>query len=177
MTKNYVIVIEQSLLVSGLKLLTCTMKGKSLEECLEWCPDEPTHFHVFDKRTNKLLKHKFQAKGFYFIHTINAYEQDDQIVLDILEYDDHCMIEALRMTNLRAGRFDTNCSSKPTRYILPVGELKNMKKSENLVSIENCKATATLNDKGIIALDGQLLGPGGEYKLKDWFIAVIIALW
>lgn len=134
-----------------------------MEECLEWCPDEPSYFHVFDKRTGNLIKHKFQTKGFFFFHTINAYEQDDQIVLDILNYDDHALIETLRMRNLRAGLFETTSKSKPTRYVLPVGDLKEMKRSENLVTIANCQSTAVLNDKGVIKLVGQQLGhPGFE---------------
>lgn len=162
MTKNYVIVIEQSLLINSLKIATCTPKGKSMEECLDWCPDEPSHFHVFDKRTGNVIKHRFETKAFFFFHTINAYEQDEQIVLDILNYDDHGLLEALRMKYLKAGRFDTTTKSKPTRYVLPVGDLKAMKKSENLVNIANCQATAILNDRGVIELVGQQLGPSGS---------------
>lgn len=39
-TKNYIIFLEQPLLVSGLKLATCTPKGKPLKDCFEWCPEE-----------------------------------------------------------------------------------------------------------------------------------------
>lgn len=160
-TKNYIIVIEQSLLVNGLKLATCTPKGKSLEECLEWRPDQPTYFHVIDKRTNSLLKHKFQTKGFFFFHTINAYEVDDQIVLDILNYEDISLLECLRMSTIKKGIFESKSKSKPTRYVLPVGDLKEMKKAANLTTIENCESTAILNDKGVIELVGQLIGKVG----------------
>lgn len=161
LSKNYVIVIEQSLLVNGLKLATCTPKGQSLEECLEWNPDEPSYFHVFDKRTNSLLKHKFQTKAFFFFHTINAYEQDDQIVLDIVNYDDNSLLEAMQMKNIRSGHYDPKNKSKPTRYVLPVGNLKQMKKNVNLVTVENCQSTAVLNDKGVFELVGEVLGPVG----------------
>jgi len=161
-TKNFVIVIEQSLLVNGLKLATCTPKGKSLEDCLEWCPDQPSHFHVFDKRSNTMTKHKFETKGFFYFHSINAYEEDDQIVLDILNYDDHGLLETLRMKNLRAGKFETSSKSKPMRYVLPVRDLKLMRKNENLVTIETSQSTAILNDKGIITLEGEQLGPSGS---------------
>jgi len=160
-TKNYIIVIEQSLLVNGLKLATCTPKGKSLEECLEWSPDQPTYFHVINKSTNSLLKHKFQTKGFFFFHTINAYEVDDQIVLDILNYDDISLLDALRMYKLRKGVYESTSKSKPTRYVLPVSDIKQMKVSENLVKIENCQSTAMSNGKNVIELTGQLIGNVG----------------
>ena len=162
-TKNYVVVIEQSLLVNGMKLATCTPKGKSLEECLEWCPDQPTYFHVLDKRTNSLLKHKFQTKGFFFFHTINAYEVDDQLIIDILNYDDISLLDCLKLKLLRAGIFESTTKSRPTRYVLPLGNLKEMKKEENLVTLANCQATAILNAKGVIELTGHQLGePGFE---------------
>lgn len=161
MTKNYIIVIEQSLLVNAIKLATCTPKGKSMEDCLEWCPNEPSRFHVYDKRTNSVLKHKFETKGFFYFHMINAYEQDDQIVLDILNYEDHGLLETMRMKNLKTGQFETKTKSRPTRYVLPIGDLKDMKKSVNLVTIENCQSTAQLNNKDVIELVGQLLGPSG----------------
>ena len=144
-----------------MKLATCTPKGKSLEECLEWCPNEPTHFHVFDKRTNTLIKHQFESKGFFFFHTINAYEKDDQIVLDILNYDDHSLLETLRMKTLKVGEFNTTTKSKPTRFVLPLGDLKEMKTNENLVKLDNCESTAILNEKGVIQLIGIQLGPSG----------------
>ena len=146
-----------------MKLATCTPKGKSLEECLEWCPNEPTYFHVLDKRTNALLKHKFQTKGFFFFHTVNAYESDDQLILDILNYDDISLLDCLKLKLLRSGIFESTTKSKPTRYVLPVGNLKEMKKDENLVKLENCQATAILNGKGVFELTGQSLGePGFE---------------
>lgn len=147
--------------MNGLKLATCTVKGKSLQECLEWCPDQPSYFHVIDKRTNQLIKHKFQTKGFFYVHTINAYEVDDQIVLDILNYDDNSLLECLCMKTLRAGIFESKTKSKPVRYVLPVSDLKEMKKSENLVKLPNSQSTAILNAKGVIELSGQIIGVQG----------------
>lgn len=161
MTKNYVILIEQSLLINTLKLATCTPKGKSMQDCLDWCPDEPTHFHVIDKRTNQLTKHKFHSKGFFYFHTLNAFEENDQIIVDILVHDDPALLDTLKMCNLKTGKFDTKTKAKPTRFVLPIGDLKAMKKNENLVNLENCKATSILNSKGVIELTGQLLGPSG----------------
>ena len=155
------ILIEQSLLVNGVKLATCTPKGKSLEDCLEWCPHEPSYFHVFDKRTGSLAKHKLQAKGFFFFHVINAFESNDQIVLDILNYDDNGMLEALRMKNLKSGQWVGGSKSKPTRYVLPMGDLKAMKKGENLVTLDNSQSTAIMNAKGVIEVTGHQLGPCG----------------
>lgn len=160
-TKNYIVVIEQSLLINGLKLATCTPKGKSIEECLEWSPNQPTYFHVIDKRTNSLLKHNYQTKGFFFFHTINAYEENDQIVLDILNYDDISLLDCLKMKTLKQGIFKSKSKSKPTRYVLPVGDLKEFNKLENLVKIENCESKAILNEKNVFDLTGYSIGHHG----------------
>ena len=148
--------------MNGVKLATCTPKGKSLEDCLEWCPDEASHFHIFDKRTGSLVKQKFQTKGFFFFHVINSFEVDDQIVLDILNYEDNGMMEALRMRNLKAGMFASTSKSRPTRYVLPMmSDPKLMTKGSNLVKLDASQSTAVLTSKGVIELTGQLLGPCG----------------
>jgi carotenoid cleavage dioxygenase-like enzyme len=161
MTKNYVIIIEQSLLVNGFLLGLCTPKKKSLEECLEWCPNYPTHFHVYDKRTNSLVKQKFESKGFFFFHSINAYESGNEIVLDILKYEDPTLLKALNIKSLRSGEFNTKSKSKFTRYVLPIFDTKEMKKNENLVKLADSKATAVLNEKGVIVLTGTSFGEEG----------------
>ena len=39
-TENYVIFIEQPLVIITMKLLTATMKGKCLRDCMEWYPND-----------------------------------------------------------------------------------------------------------------------------------------
>ena len=40
MSENYVVFLEQPLLVSTLKLATAQLKSRSLNDCFEWHPQE-----------------------------------------------------------------------------------------------------------------------------------------
>lgn len=40
MTQNYIVFVEQPMLVNGFKLATCTPKGLPMHDCFEWHPEE-----------------------------------------------------------------------------------------------------------------------------------------
>lgn len=121
-TEKYIIFLEQPLLVNGFKLATCTPKGKALNECLEWHPNEPTRFHVIEKSTGNHYKLKYQSDALYHWHTINAYEDGDHIVLDVVAYDDASVIEKYFLTRMRANEWDNSCPPVPRRFVLPLGD-------------------------------------------------------
>ncbi len=50
-TQNYIVFLEQPLLVNGFKLMTCTPKGKPLKDCFEWHPNEKVNI-VFKYQKN-----------------------------------------------------------------------------------------------------------------------------
>lgn len=39
-TQNYIVFVEQPMLVNGFKLATCTPKGLPMHDCFEWHPEE-----------------------------------------------------------------------------------------------------------------------------------------
>ena len=43
-----------------------------------------TKFHVYDRRRGQLLKQKFESPSISFLHSPNAYEQDDHLIMDML---------------------------------------------------------------------------------------------
>lgn len=40
MTENYIVLIEQPLLMNVVKLADSKMKGKAIRDVMEWCPSE-----------------------------------------------------------------------------------------------------------------------------------------
>jgi hypothetical protein len=124
MSTNYVVLIEQPFLVNGLRLMTCTPKGKSMQECIEWFPNEPTRFHVIRKSDGSVISTKFVSSALFFLHTINAFEQDDQLILDLIIYNDPSIFECLRMETLRKGEYDSKAPPTPMRFVLPLTDVK-----------------------------------------------------
>ena len=58
-------------------------KGKGIISLINQDENELLEFRVFDKATGKMLPQHYQADGLSFVHSINAYEdQDGNIILD-----------------------------------------------------------------------------------------------
>lgn len=129
-TQNYVVFVEQPLLVNGLKLATCTPKGKAMTDCLEWHPNLPVKFHLIDKATGQVSRVKYTADAFFFFHTINSFEMtvaDDKgiergyIVLDIVSYESPAVLEKYSIEKMRNNEWSESCQPRAERYILPLG--------------------------------------------------------
>lgn len=120
-TENFIIFVEQPLLVNGYKLATCTPKGRPLADCLEWLDMEPTRFHVIHKDSGNLRKDKYHSKAFYFFHTINAYEEGNFLIMDVLAYDDASVLEKYHIEKLRKNEWDSSCPPVPKRFVIPLG--------------------------------------------------------
>jgi carotenoid cleavage dioxygenase-like enzyme len=161
MTEHFIIFLEQPLLVNGFKLATCTPKGKPLQDCLEWHPEEPTRFHVIHKSTGNVYKVKYHSEALYHFHNINAYEDGEFIVLDVIAYDDAHVLDKYNLSLMRNNEWDSQCPPVPRRFVLPLGDIADFKIGSNLVKIDNCDAKAIKNEKGIIDLISEQLGPAG----------------
>ncbi|RWS30724.1 Retinal pigment epithelial membrane-like protein [Leptotrombidium deliense] len=160
MTEKYVIIIEQPLLVNGFKLATCTPKGKALVDCLEWHADEPARFHVIEKESGERLAVNYQSEAFFFFHVINAYEEDDHVIVDLIAYEDATILTKYELSKLRGNEWDASCPPAAKRFVLPL-QKQEFEKNKNLVKISNCGATATITKGNVVLLTPESLGPKG----------------
>lgn len=102
MTENYIVMIEQPLLINLMKLADVKLKNKSIKEILEWTPEEKNRFHIVDKRTGEVFKTKiYSEEPFFFFHIANSYEEGDNIVIDVDAYPDIGVFECMIMEGLR----------------------------------------------------------------------------
>lgn len=96
-TENYIILVEYPLVVRPLDLF---FRRRPFIECFRWEPDRGTRFIVVDRNGHGLRGTHHSAPIFAF-HHINAYEQDDQLVLDLAAYEDKNIIDSLYLDQLR----------------------------------------------------------------------------
>lgn len=99
LTDNYVIMVEQPYRLDYMALIA---GGKAFANCFDWKPQEPCKFWVIDKESGEVLR-TFDTESFFFLHHINAYEDDDGVVLDMITYKDPKILGALYLDNLRSG--------------------------------------------------------------------------
>lgn len=99
LTENYIILVECPLIVNPLSLIVPT---KAFIDNYKWTPDKGTNFYVIDKNTGKYQV--LNTKAFFTFHTINAFEEKDTIIFDIATFEDHSLINALYLENLRSNK-------------------------------------------------------------------------
>jgi len=109
-TDNYIILAEFAFVVNPLKL---KFSGKPLIANYEWKPELGTRFHVIDKKQGGLIK-TLTAPPIFCFHHVNAYEEENSIVVDLIAFSDAKVIENFYLDNLRNG--PANAAGKLTRY-------------------------------------------------------------
>lgn len=83
-TKRYVILVEYPLVLRPLDLL---VHGGGFISQFEWLPKRNTRFHVIDRSRGTLVK-SFVTEAFFCFHHVNAYEDQDAVVVDLISYPD-----------------------------------------------------------------------------------------
>ena len=91
MTERFVILAEYPLTVNPLKL---ALGGRSFIESYEWQPERGTRFLVIDRRSGKVHT-TAKADAFFCFHHVNAYEEGDDVVVDLVAFDDASVIDHL----------------------------------------------------------------------------------
>jgi carotenoid cleavage dioxygenase-like enzyme len=115
MTERYLVLAEFPLVVDPLRLLL--MVAPFIKN-YRWTPDRGLRFHVFEKDGGRLVTSLVADPAFAF-HHVNAYEEGDTVVLDMIAYPDAGIIDQLYLARLRAGD-PVNATGTLTRYILPL---------------------------------------------------------
>jgi len=114
-TKHYIILTEFPLVVNPLALLLWL---KPYIENFQWKPGRGTPFWVINRWTGETVG-QYECDPFFAFHHINAFEQGDELIIDIDAYEDASIIKAYYLHRLQ----DENQElpfGKLHRYRLPL---------------------------------------------------------
>jgi carotenoid cleavage dioxygenase-like enzyme len=110
MTERFVVLAEFPLVVNPLKL---ALGGKSFIESYRWLPERGTRFTVIDRKYGG-VRMRATSDAFFCFHHVNAWEEDEDVVVDLIAYDDASVIDELFIDRLRSG--GTGSTSQLRRY-------------------------------------------------------------
>ncbi|XP_013396244.1 beta,beta-carotene 9',10'-oxygenase isoform X3 [Lingula anatina] len=144
MSDNYYALVEQPLGMNVLKLMARKVTRKSYQEAMEWYPNIKARFRLVNRKTNEEVAKLFTADPFFVFHHINAYEEEDHLIIDLCGYSDPSIIDAFYLKNLdpESGLFSDevfpeNILPEIRRYVLPLKPTSNaISKNENLITVE-----------------------------------------
>ena len=106
-TDNYLILVEFPLVANPLSLATSDIVGKAFIENYRWKSQLKTRFTIVSKDDGSLVSTSI-GEPFFAFHHVNAFEQENEIILDITAYPDAKAIDSFYLDNLREGK--TNLS-------------------------------------------------------------------
>ncbi|KAJ1502793.1 hypothetical protein HMI55_002741 [Coelomomyces lativittatus] len=93
----------------------------NVSSALEWFPEEKTVFYVIDRKQKKLV-HTFPTDSFFVFHTINAFEHNEQIIVDVCAYTNPNNVQEMTMDRFRNGKAQFE-QSYLRRYFLPLNHV------------------------------------------------------
>ena len=119
-TENYFVLIEQSLCISLARVLQLTITHGPMTDAFAWYGNEPVctpriessflaYINVYTQVRFRLInrhtmaehdEYIYLAPVFFFLHTINAYEDNNNIVIDICCYENADMLQCMTIEEL-----------------------------------------------------------------------------
>jgi carotenoid cleavage dioxygenase-like enzyme len=117
LTPRYALLLENPLVVNPLKLAT---GFKAFIHNYKWKPELGVRIHAFDRETGALHR-TWTADPFFVFHTINAFEDGDDLVVDLCAHEDASIIDLLELEALRSGSGHSTLGARPLRLTLAAG--------------------------------------------------------
>jgi carotenoid cleavage dioxygenase-like enzyme len=115
MTQNYFILAEFPLVVNPISLLLWL---KPYIENFHWQPERGTRIWLIHRGTGEVAA-KFETEAFFAFHHVNAFEQGDEVVLDIVAYKDASIIQSYYLDRIKDSKSELPFGNL-RRYRLPL---------------------------------------------------------
>ncbi|CAF0792683.1 unnamed protein product [Brachionus calyciflorus] len=88
LTDNYIIFLEQSIMLYFTSYIRDVLiMNKSFSQTMVSDTTLPTRIHVINRHTGERVEKNFHTDSQFTFHCINAYEDKDEIVVDLSSYD------------------------------------------------------------------------------------------
>lgn len=97
MSANYIILVECPFIVNPLDLM---LGQKTYVESYSWKPNYSTRVSVYNKDNGELTA-QGETEEFFCFHHVNSFEQNGEVVVDLLAYPDAQIVQSTYLTNLR----------------------------------------------------------------------------
>ena len=115
MSQNYIFLTEFPLFVNPISLLLWL---KPYIENFKWNPGKGTRIWVVNRFTGEVVG-KYQSDPFFAFHHVNAFETKDEVIFDIVAYEDSSILKAYYLDRLRDEHLELPFG-KLRRYHLPL---------------------------------------------------------
>jgi beta,beta-carotene 9',10'-dioxygenase len=111
MSERYLVMAEFPLVVNPLRL---KFGGKPFILNYRWEPDRGVRFRVVDKESGQVVR-TARSRSVFAFHHVNAFEEGDAVVVDVVAFPDAGVIDQLYLERLRSAE-PLTATGKLTRF-------------------------------------------------------------
>ncbi|CAH0714177.1 unnamed protein product, partial [Brenthis ino] len=121
-TENYFVIIEQPLCVSLIKNFCRYITKRPISSSLVTYPDYETNVILIHRETG--AETRYSTDTIFFMHIINCFESDGQVMVDMCSYKDSKILDAMYIEALQSMHSNPDyaqwCQSRPKRIVIPL---------------------------------------------------------
>lgn len=119
LTPRYAVIVEPPFVVNPVRFLVPGSGG--FIDSYRWRPERGTRFLAFERASGDLVAER-RVPPFFFFHTVNAFDSEGAVVVDLVAYEDATIVENLFMDAVD-GREQGPDSNPDPEFDGPEGEL------------------------------------------------------
>lgn len=101
LTARHLVLVEFPLVVNPLAL---ALSGRPYIENYRWKPELGTRFTLIDRATGRPDGPTLQTEACFSFHHVNAFEDGEEVIVDLCAYPDATIVGDLYLERLRAGK-------------------------------------------------------------------------
>jgi carotenoid cleavage dioxygenase-like enzyme len=131
MSERYLVLAEFPLVVNPLRL---KFSSQPFIRNYRWEPDRGVRFHVVEKETGRVAQ-TARSRALFAFHHVNAFEDGDEVVVDLVVFPDSGVIDQLYLDRLRSGEPVTATGTLTRFRIGPKGDAPDEKLSEARIEL------------------------------------------
>ncbi|XP_013185217.1 carotenoid isomerooxygenase [Amyelois transitella] len=122
-TDNFFVMVEQPLSVALVSMVKNQLANEPLASSLHWYPDHETHIILLSRKDGNEWK-RFRTVPLFFLHIINCYEKDGELVVDLCAYKDAKALDAMYIQAIETMQSNADYAEwfrgRPKRIVVPL---------------------------------------------------------
>ncbi|XP_059084568.1 carotenoid isomerooxygenase-like [Tigriopus californicus] len=139
-SENYFILPESPMTINVMKAILMNVNQSPPVEIFDWDPQGTSTFILVKRDSGQVHPIRYNGRAFACLHHINAYEEEDQLIVDM------CVSEGTVYSRLYLEAIERDAAnvppSDPIRFVLPLKMPANVEPGANLVTLKNTKCRA-----------------------------------
>jgi carotenoid cleavage dioxygenase-like enzyme len=112
---DHLVLVETPLRIDILRALSPFTEG--FFEMLDWQPDRDTTLYVVDRESGAVVRSQTAAPFFTF-HVVNAFDDGEDVVVDLVAFEDDSIVDSLSLQTVGTGGFEAVPPGQLRRYRL-----------------------------------------------------------